>query len=123
MCLSAGVEIRPTTEQKRVLENIVESPSRQLSDDERKLIWKFREQLSTNPRALTKFLRCVHDWRMELEVDIALEMMNRWAQIGVADALELLSGTFTHPIVRQFAVSVLQSSATDDVCFCSHSKK
>ena len=40
--------------------------------------------------------------------------MRQWAQIDTADALELLSPAFKHPIVREFAVATLEAQADAD---------
>ena len=43
-------------------------------------------------------LRCV-DWGDAREARAAVELVARWAPIGLADALELLSPAFTNPEV------------------------
>ena len=64
-------------------------------------------------QALVKFLKSVN-WSVPEEVDQALELMNGWNPMDVADALELLSPMFVNPAVRQYAVARLQQ-ANDDV--------
>ena len=46
--------------------------------------------------ALTKFLRCVK-WERESESHVALQLLEKWSPIDVADALELLSPRFKNP--------------------------
>ena len=48
--------------------------------------------------ASLQVLRCV-DWGDAREARAAGELMARWARIGLADALELLSPAFTNPEV------------------------
>jgi len=64
-------------------------------------------------KALTKFLKCVN-WSQTQEVKQALELLNAWSPMDVEDALELLAPTFSHPIVRKYAVNRLRQ-ADDEV--------
>lgn len=59
-------------------------------------------QATTPARAVptTQVLRCV-DWGDAREARAAVELMARWAPIGLADALELLSPAFTNPEVGE----------------------
>lgn len=41
--------------------------------------------------------------------------MQQWAPMDVEDALELLSRNFTHPTVRQYAVTRLQQAPDEDL--------
>ena len=63
-------------------------------------------------QALAKFLKSVN-WSMPQEVDQALDLMNRWNPMDVADALELLSPMFVNPAVRQYAVARLQQASDE----------
>lgn len=64
-------------------------------------MWRFRWSLTGEPRALTKVLRCV-DWGDAREARSAGDLIARWAPIGLADALELLSPAFSNPEVPPF---------------------
>lgn len=68
---------------------------RPLSGEDRTLLWRFRFALTSDARALTKFLKCV-DWSDASEARQAAELMQQWAPIDVADALELLSPDFVN---------------------------
>lgn len=74
---------------------------RPLAPEERALVWRFRWSLTGEPRALTKVLRCV-DWGDAREARSAGTLISRWASIGLADALELLSPAFSNPEVTLF---------------------
>jgi len=74
---------------------------RPLTAEERALVWRFRWSLTGEPRALTKVLRCV-DWGDAREARSAGDLIARWAPIGLADALELLSPAFSNPEVHPF---------------------
>lgn len=70
-----------------------------------------RGSLITEKQALTKFLKCV-DWSDAQEAREAADLMKKWAEIDIADALELLSPDFRNQQVRAHAVGVLER--TDD---------
>ena len=55
--------------------------------------------------ALTKFLRCVK-WERESESQLALQLIDKWAPIDVADALELLSPRFENPTGKSWIYDV-----------------
>ena len=63
--------------------------------EERALLWRFRYSLISEARALTKFLKCV-DWGDAQEARQAADLMQAWAPIAIADALELLSPDFSN---------------------------
>ena len=69
------------------------SYTRPLNVEERALLWRFRYSLISEARALTKFLKCV-DWGDAQEARQAADLMQAWAPIAIADALELLSPDF-----------------------------
>ena len=96
------------------LQAIVEYPSsKPLTQDELDLVWKYRAYLSSQRKALPKFLRSVIDWhgaQSSGELKEALELLANWERIDVYDALELLSPDFQHPAVRRYAVSVLETA-------------
>uniref|UniRef100_A0A914WFW2 Phosphatidylinositol 3-kinase catalytic subunit type 3 n=1 Tax=Plectus sambesii TaxID=2011161 RepID=A0A914WFW2_9BILA len=108
-------ELKPNAVARDALERVVQAPSsRQLSSEQRDLIWKFRFYLSGNKKALTKFLRSVN-WEEEQEARQATDLLKEWAAIDSEDALELLSPTFTYPSVRRYAVSRLTHAAPEDL--------
>ena len=59
-----------------------------------------------NKKALTKFLRCVK-WERPQESSLALQLLEKWTPIGVADALELLSPRFQNPTGIKYTVACL----------------
>lgn len=105
-------------------------PTTQLSGEEQDALWKFRFYLSNQKKvkislshdnsfhfsqqALTKFLKCVK-WSTKEESEQAIELVQQWAPMDVEDALELLSRNFTHPTVRQYAVTRLQQAPDEDL--------
>ncbi|VDI82973.1 phosphatidylinositol 3-kinase [Mytilus galloprovincialis] len=91
-------------------------PTKMLTSEEQDLVWKFRFYLSSQKKALTKFLKCVN-WKMPQEAKQAIELMSRWSPMDADDALELFytSNSFTHPTVRKYAVSRLRQSDDEDL--------
>lgn len=101
-------DLKPSSTERKEIQKILKyPPSRNLSGEERQLLWKFRFSLMSEKRALTKFLRCV-DWSDAQEARQAIGLMHKWATIDIADALELLSPVFESEEVRAYAVTVLE---------------
>uniref|UniRef100_A0A4W6D6Z4 Phosphatidylinositol 3-kinase catalytic subunit type 3 n=1 Tax=Lates calcarifer TaxID=8187 RepID=A0A4W6D6Z4_LATCA len=96
--------------------NIIVSypPTKLLSSEEQDLVWKFRYYLTTQEKALTKFLKCVN-WDLPQEAKQALELLGKWRPMDVEDSLELLSSHFTNPTVRRYAVARLQQADDEDL--------
>lgn len=94
-------------------EILIFSPTQELTSEEKDLLWKFRFYLTRDKRALTKFLKCVV-WTDPTEVKQATELLSRWTEVDVDDALELLGPTFRNKAVRAYAVERLRK-ADDDV--------
>lgn len=88
-----------SAERKEIAAILLQPPSRDLTGEERQVLWRFRFSLTNEKRALTKFLKCV-DWSDAQESKQATDLMHRWASIDIADALELLSPAFVSEEVR-----------------------
>ena len=93
---------------------IISSPNKRLSVEAKELLWKFRFSLTDDQRAVTKFLRCVN-WNDVTESKQALELLDEWGPITLADALELLSSAFTHEGVRAYAVKQLHTADLEEI--------
>ena len=90
------------------------SPTHTLSPEEKDLIWKFRYHLTRNKKALTKFVKSVN-WQDVSESKQAVQVLGKWTDIDVDDALELLGPTFDNPAVRSFAVERLQKADNNEL--------
>ncbi|KAL2888256.1 Phosphatidylinositol 3 [Ceratocystis lukuohia] len=84
-------------------------PTHVLSPEQSDLVWKFRYHLTRDKRALTKFVKSVN-WLEATEVKQAEQLLSRWTEIDVDDALELFGPSFESPIVRAFAVERLRKA-------------
>lgn len=108
-------DAKPNATMRDILHTIVSYPStKNLSNEEQDHVWKYRFYLSTQKKALAKFLKCVN-WNQHNEVRQALHMMEIWAPMDVEDALELLSPNFAHAAVRRYAISRLQQAPDDEI--------
>ncbi|KAJ8304892.1 hypothetical protein KUTeg_018475 [Tegillarca granosa] len=106
----ADRDMKPDAKTRDFLHTIVSyPPTKQLTSEEEDLVWKFRFYLSTQKKALTKFLKCVN-WSVPQEAKQAVELLSKWNPMDVEDAIELLSPAFTHPSVRKYAVSRLRQA-------------
>ncbi|XP_076257514.1 phosphatidylinositol 3-kinase 59F isoform X1 [Rhynchophorus ferrugineus] len=108
-------DAKPNAAVRDILNQIVAYPStQQLSNEEQDYVWKYRFYLSTQKKALAKFLKCVN-WNQLNEVQQAKCMIQIWQPMDVEDALELLSPTFSNPFVRKYAISRLQEAPDDEI--------
>ncbi|CBX97228.1 hypothetical protein IAQ61_007358 [Plenodomus lingam] len=89
-------------------------PLEEITSHERDDIWKFRYFLLRDKRALTKFVKCVN-WKNQREVRQAAPLLEKWAEVDVDDALELLGPHFDHPVVRSYAVERLKKADDEEL--------
>ncbi|OKL64704.1 hypothetical protein UA08_00656 [Talaromyces atroroseus] len=89
-------------------------PTHELTAEEKDLIWRFRYYLTRDKKALTKFIKSVN-WRDSGETRQAMEILPKWTEIDVDDALELLGPTFDNATVRAYAVERLRKAGDDEL--------
>ncbi|PYH48949.1 phosphatidylinositol 3-kinase VPS34 [Aspergillus saccharolyticus JOP 1030-1] len=89
-------------------------PTQDLTAEEKDLVWRFRYYLTREKRALTKFVKSVN-WRDVGEAHQAVEILPKWTEIDVDDALELLGPTFDNPAVRSYAVERLRKADDEEL--------
>mmetsp|Transcript_16669 Transcript_16669/g.55517 ORF Transcript_16669/g.55517 Transcript_16669/m.55517 type:complete len:826 (-) Transcript_16669:38-2515(-) len=88
-----------------------------LSANDRRLLWKHRATLTDNKRALLKILKCIQ-WDNERQVRQVLELVPRWVNVAVEDALEMLGESYMHSPIRSLAVRSLgEVPDVELVCF------
>jgi phosphatidylinositol 3-kinase len=85
------------------------SPTHALNPDEKDLVWKFRYHLTKDKRGVTKFVKSVN-WQDVSEPRAAVQMLEKWTEINVDAALELLGPTFDNSSVRAYAVERLRKA-------------
>ncbi|KAI0101268.1 phosphatidylinositol 3-kinase [Daldinia grandis] len=103
-------DLRPNAKVRDELNMIMSySPTHVLSPEEKDLVWKFRYHLTKDKRALTKFVKSVN-WQDQSESKQAIQVLGKWTDIDVDDALELLGPTFDNRAVRAYAVDRLRKA-------------
>lgn len=108
-------DLKPNADLRNRLNDIISYPSTQaLTSEEQDLIWRFRYYLSTNKKALSKFVKCIN-WRVKSESAQALDLIAKWSPMDPEDALELLGPSFKHITLRQYAVERLKQAPDEDL--------
>jgi hypothetical protein len=92
---SGAKDLTPNEEEVKNISDILDLPDfTTLTIERRALIWHFRYSLTSNKRALVKFLLSV-DWGKEKEEQEAMNILKKWVEIDTEQALPLLSFMFT----------------------------
>ena len=108
-------DLKPNAKIRDELNNIVSyGPTQDLNGEEKDLVWKFRHHLTRDKRALTKFVKSVA-WQDQSEARQAVQLLPKWTEIDVDDALELLGPTFDNAAVRAYAVDRLRKSDDEEL--------
>ncbi|KAJ5238865.1 Phosphatidylinositol 3-kinase [Penicillium chermesinum] len=108
-------DLKPNPKNRDELNTILSyEPTQDLTAEEKDLIWRFRYYLTREKRALTKFVKSVN-WRDDGESRQAVEILPKWTEIDVDDALELLGPTFDNQAVRSYAVERLRKADDDEL--------
>lgn len=111
----AARDIKPTARIRDMIMRVVNLPPTQvLSSTEKFLIWQFRYYLMQEKAALPKFLQSV-SWQSKQEADEALDLLYKWQPLNAAEALELLTPTYTETKVRKYAISRLKCADNDEL--------
>ena len=108
-------DLKPNAKIRDELKTIMSyGPTQELNAEEKDLVWKFRHHLTRDKRALTKFVKSVA-WNDASEARQAVQLLPKWTEIDVDDALELLGPTFDNPAVRAYAVDRLREADDDEL--------
>ncbi|GBB95197.1 hypothetical protein RclHR1_24970001 [Rhizophagus clarus] len=108
-------DLKPDAKTRDELNGILKyPPTKALTAKEKDLLWNFRFYLTRDKKALTKFLKCV-EWSDSTEAKQAVELLPKWADIDLDDALELLGANFEDRSVRRYAVSQLKKADDDEL--------
>jgi phosphatidylinositol 3-kinase len=108
-------DLKPNAKVRDELNSIMAySPTHTLTPEEKDLIWKFRYHLTRDKRALTKFVKSVN-WQDQAESKQAVQVLGKWTEIDVDDALELLGPIFDNSSVRAYAVERLRKSDDNEL--------
>ena len=108
-------DLKPNAKIRDELNTIMSyGPTQELNGEEKDLVWKFRHHLTRDKRALTKFVKSVN-WQDQGEARQAVQILPKWTEIDVDDALELLGPTFDNQTVRAYAVTRLRKSDDEEL--------
>lgn len=108
-------DLKPNAKNRDDLNTIMSyGPTQELTPGEKDLVWRFRLHLTRDKRALTKFVKSV-SWHEPSEARQAVQLLPKWTEIDVDDALELLGPTFDNSAVRAYAVDRLRESDDDEL--------
>lgn len=108
-------DLKPNAKVRDELNLIISyPPTHVLSPEEADLVWKFRYHLTRDKRALNKFVKSVN-WGDQGESKQAKNVLSRWTEIDVDDALELLGPSFDNAAVRSYAVDRLRKSDDEEL--------
>lgn len=108
-------DLKPNAKVRDELNGIMAySPTHTLSPEEKDLVWKFRHHLTRDKRAMTKFVKSVN-WQDQSESRQAVQILAKWTEVDVDDALELLGPTFDNPAVRAYAVDRLRKANDEEL--------
>ncbi|CAK9002937.1 Phosphatidylinositol 3-kinase catalytic subunit type 3 (PI3-kinase type 3) (PI3K type 3) (PtdIns-3-kinase type 3) (Phosphoinositide-3-kinase class 3) [Durusdinium trenchii] len=107
--------LKPNKAEREVLQELIHS-SKKLTLDNQDMLWKFCSSLTTDKKALIKFVMSV-DWAAPVEVQQAEELLGEWAEIDIADALRLLGDEpeFRNSVVRAHAIKILDKANDDEI--------
>lgn len=89
-------------------------PTTELSAEEKDKVFKFRHHLTRDKRALTKLVKST-SWSDANEVKQVIQLLPKWEEIDIDDALELLGPSFTNPDVRAYAVDRLRKADDEEL--------
>ncbi|KAI5843468.1 kinase-like domain-containing protein [Morchella snyderi] len=108
-------DLKPNAKIRDELNEILNySPTQDLTSEEKDLLWKFRYSLARDKRGLTKFLKSV-SWSDAAESKQAVQLLPKWTEIDVDDALELLGPGFDNMAVRAYAVDRLRKADDEEL--------
>ncbi|KAH1012528.1 hypothetical protein HUJ05_011673 [Dendroctonus ponderosae] len=107
-------DAKPNAAVRDILNKIVSyPPTQQLSSEEQDHVWKFRFYLSTQKKALAKFLKCVN-WRHQNEVRQALHLIDMWVPMDIEGFARLASGYDVYSITEETANNCLEKKDSKD---------
>lgn len=107
--------LKPNPRNRDRLNHIMSyGPTRELTPDEKDIIWKFRHHLTRDKRALNKLVKSV-SWNDANEVRQVIQLLPKWEEIDVDAALELLGPSFDNREIRAYAVARLRKADDEEL--------
>ncbi|THY23592.1 putative phosphoinositide 3-kinase [Aureobasidium pullulans] len=107
--------LKPNPKTRDQLNHILSyGPTTDLSAEERDKVFKFRHYLTRDKRALTKLIKST-SWNDSNEVRQVIQLLPKWEEIDIDDALELLGPSFDNKEVRTYAVDRLRKAGDQEL--------
>ncbi|TRY82502.1 hypothetical protein DNTS_013819 [Danionella cerebrum] len=99
----------PPIEKHQKLKEIADNKNHtEIFEDEKELMWKLREEVrELYPESLSKLL-LITKWNKHEDVAQMVGLLQRWPDLSVLHALELLDYSFPDPHVRSFTIRCLR---------------
>ncbi|XP_064642424.1 phosphatidylinositol 4,5-bisphosphate 3-kinase catalytic subunit alpha isoform-like isoform X2 [Lineus longissimus] len=107
------IEPISTEEDDQMNKIIARDPLSEMSEQEKELLWKWREVCQTKPDSLPKLLKAVK-WNQREDVAQLYVLLNKWPTVSEETAMELLDCDYLDLRVRTFAVSCLEKTLSDE---------
>ena len=107
---------RIDSETRKDINRIINSnPLQEMSKREEQLLWINRCVLYDNPKALPKVLKANPNWNHD-NLSSIYYMINKWTDLDVIDAMQLLLPTYPDIFVREKAVGWIRNLGPDELC-------
>ena len=100
-----GAEITKS-DMAKLQKSLQKTPLEDLSDKEKSVLFKCRNEYKSNPSQLQLFLRSVN-WSHPVQVNECYKKLDEWAIMGPEEAISLLDAKFPDDKVRLYAVTII----------------
>ena len=107
-------KIPPPETIKRLHSIIRQDPLKEMSRDDKEIIWNHRHFILSSPDALPKFLQSVQ-WADLNQVREMHALLPRWVPLKPVAALELLDAKFADVQIRSYAVGCLEDMSDPEL--------
>lgn len=107
----------PTQNERQQLQEIVERKGQaELYEDEKELVWKLRHEIrDRHPEALPKLLLTTK-WNKHEDVAQMVYLLQKWPELPVLTALELLDFNYPDRYVGMFTMNCLRKLTNEELC-------
>ena len=112
---SASIRLLDSATQTDIYQVLNRDPIEGLRHEDQQLLWDHRDSLIHRPSALPHVLQAVREWDFASLYDV-YSLINKWSQLSVIDAMQLLLHSYPDVIVRKKAVQWISSIGHDGLC-------
>eukprot|EP01126_Amoeba_proteus_P051292 TRINITY_DN6117_c0_g1_i22.p1 TRINITY_DN6117_c0_g1~~TRINITY_DN6117_c0_g1_i22.p1 ORF type:complete len:751 (+),score=168.27 TRINITY_DN6117_c0_g1_i22:90-2255(+) len=98
----------PSPEENKTLQTLVGQHSlKNLTNEDKALIWKYRTHIMNSPGGLAKFCQSV-DKANRIAVQEMHRLIKEWSEVSPVDSLELLDARYADVQIRRYAISKIE---------------